>query len=262
MLDQRLSLLDQRTPTWLVESLRWTTFLSPSAGIEEDWWSRVTGTPSEAKISRPRLAGYQEQGLFDGKLLLLTVLPKRVDWQLSLAVRPEETLPDFPSIGAIAATVPPFLQLIRRWLEIAPHVERLAFGGVLLLPVDDPKMGYRKLSETFLRTLPIDVEGSSDFFYQINRPRVSRTAITGLRVNRLSKWSVGLYQRLMIGLTVGAGESTAEKAEGAQLYACRLELDISTAPEFPSELPREQLHSLSDELVELGLEIALEGDVK
>ncbi len=45
------------------------------------------------------------------------------------------------------------------------------------------------------------------------------------------------------------------------LVACRLELDINTAPEFKSALKKTMLSKLFDELVELGMEIAHKGDI-
>jgi hypothetical protein len=44
--------------------------------------------------------------------------------------------------------------------------------------------------------------------------------------------------------------------------AVRLDLDINTTADFSSELPSEQLPKIFRELIELGREIAREGDVK
>jgi len=122
------------------------------------------------------------------------------------------------------------------------------------LPVDDRPSGYRKLG-SYLPGIQIDPEGSSDFLYQINRPRKARLNIPSLRINRLSNWSVS---RIDIGGQFGA--QTIE-LPGLEQYACRLELDINTAPDFQEILVREQLRSTFEELVDLGKEIAARGDI-
>ena len=60
------------------------------------------------------------------------------------------------------------------------------------------ELGYRELGR-FLPAVRLD-EDSSDFSYQINRPRRS-TVIPELSVNRLSKWSVGKFQAFVASET-------------------------------------------------------------
>ncbi len=45
------------------------------------------------------------------------------------------------------------------------------------------------------------------------------------------------------------------------MIACRIEIDVSTAADFPDELPREKLATILRELVNLGKEIASRGDI-
>ncbi len=104
----------------------------------------------------------------------------------------------------------------------------------------------------------IDPDGSSDLFYQINRPRPSATPIEGLRINRLTKWSVQIAQRLTV--TLGPDGVVARTIGEEQ--ACRLELDINTAPTFSGMLPVEHLEQLLREMIDLGREIAQQGDVR
>lgn len=66
-------------------------------------------------------------------------------------------------------------------------------------------------------------------------------------LNRLSKWAV----------VSGAYASQV----GHKDFACRLELDINTVPDFQGELPRESFGQLLGELTELGQEIAQKGDI-
>jgi len=79
-----------------------------------------------------------------------------------------------------------------------------------------------------------------------------------MRMNRLSKWSVQVAQRVTVTVDQGgiAGQAFGEEV------ACRLELDINTSPDFSEVLPRQQLGPLLHELTELGREVAQKGDVK
>ena len=108
--------------------------------------------------------------------------------------------------------------------------------------------------------MKLDPENSSDFSYQINRPRVSATGITDLQLNRLSRWSAVRLSGILVQIT--AGQPTARVFESRnELYACRIELDINTSQTFTAALPQEQLSARVEELVKLGAEIAANGDI-
>ena len=260
MQEEPLREIATRLP-WQTESLRLTAFPSPNANVENaDWWRDVTGQQPEARVSRPRLAGYQEQGPFQGGQLLLNVQPPRIDWNFTPAgPRPGgEPDPGLLTVGLLTTALPQFLDIMTRWLASAPAIQRLALGSAFLLPVADLQDGHRRLAD-FLPALRIDAEGSSDLFYQINRPQPSRSGILGLRINRVSKWSVAVHQMVM--LTVGPGRVGQQLVETQPLVACRLELDINTVPSFEGDLPRERLSEIVDEMADFSVEIALRGDI-
>jgi hypothetical protein len=48
---------------------------------------------------------------------------------------------------------------------------------------------------------------------------------------------------------------------GPLYFACRLELDINTVPEFQGEFERGELSSIFQELVDFAVEIADRGDI-
>jgi hypothetical protein len=50
-------------------------------------------------------------------------------------------------------------------------------------------------------------------------------------------------------------------AVGPRHYACRLELDINTVPEFQGQFERERLAPIFQELVDFAVEISNHGDV-
>jgi hypothetical protein len=179
----------------------------------------------------------------------MIIQPLRVDWVYN---KPEEA----QAIGSFSPSLNLFHRLMNSWFEVAPNALRLAFGGVLLIPVDTKADGYRLLS-TLLPSVIIDAEGSSDFSYQINRARISKAGIEGLRINRLSRWSTALWS----GSTVLIQGDRVTTTPSERRYASRLEIDINTAADFQGEFRAEQVGTVFSELVELGREIAQEGDI-
>jgi hypothetical protein len=253
---------DTSVPTvspWQVEAIRLTGFPLPLSEIDPSgWWVNVVGEPPETESSRPKVGLYKREGSFDGKRLALDVQLGRVDWTLGPLAEtsgmPPETL---PVIGPFDSALSAFVPLMHNWLGLAVPMTRLAFGAVLAQPVSDRKAGYLKIA-AYLPSIRLDPETSSDFFYQINRPRDSKSGISGLRINRLTKWSVLLFQTLGVSLEKTQMRTTGY---GVTETACRLELDINTLPEFSQPLPQGKLAEIFDELVDMGREIAVKGDV-
>ncbi len=100
---------------------------------------------------------------------------------------------------------------------------------------------------------------SSDFSYQINRPRISGSGIPDLKINRLSKWSVASWRLEEWSL---GPQTTVKTLEGQEAFSCRLELDINTAADFSGEITSQSLASIFAEQINLGAEIAEHGDIK
>jgi hypothetical protein len=253
----------ERTPLelWRVESLRLTAFPSPSAQIiEPSWWRDLQGEEPENRVSQPRKGGLKEEGPFAGGNLVLGVAPTRIDWIYAQTVDEKRQSEGFVTIGSLHDSVTIFAQLMNRWFELdtCPPVQRLAFGVVMLQPVENLPAGYRQLMQ-YLRFMQFDdVENTSDFLYQINRIR-SSTVVPGLRINRLSKWSVAYTQRQIISMPIVSVPTQHELRP--PYFACRLELDINTVHEFQDEFHRGRLSTIFRELTELGLEIANRGDI-
>ncbi len=244
---------------WETEVLRLTGFPSPSAEITEPaWWSEIVGEAPERKTLRPRRGGQEEEGPLEGGKLILRVTPTRIDWLFGPIYPPDEEPATFPTIGPFPKTLDTLSKLMFRWfgIQTCPPLRRLAFGAILVQPVDDRKSGYKQIS-AYLPNVKLDPDGSSDLIYQINRPRDSRSGVPGLRINRLSKWSVSLLQTVAFSLE----KTSVSMAPGRELSACRLELDVNTSADFQGEFPREQVAVIFDELVRLGSEIVDEGDI-
>jgi hypothetical protein len=238
---------------WQVEALRLTAFTRQPQLEGADWWEQLVGASPDQRSSRPRKGEWQDIGVYERGKLILTVQPLRIDWKYTVEPIPEE---ERAVLGAFTESVTNFAEIMQRWLQLSPPLKRLAFGCVILMPMPDLKSAYETLS-AYLHNIKLDPDGSSDFLYQINRKRDSRTNIKGLTINRLSKWSVSSLSAVQISL----GAEPQVVATGSKNFACRVELDINTVPEFSSELQREQWVDIFQELVELTKEIAEAGDI-
>lgn len=133
----------------------------------------------------------------------------------------------------------------------------MAFGAVLIIPVDNRIQGYQIL-QGYLPKLSLDVENSSDLIYQINRPRIIEGFFDNIAINRLSRWTVESMQFGRIEFNPIKIEMPIVKSAGN--YSCKLRLDINT-PIGLDELPRKSLKELFRTLVSLAEEIASYGDM-
>jgi hypothetical protein len=251
---------------WQAESFRLSLFLAPDVRANgEGWWTKVAGAEPENRNAKPARGELIESGFLAGNVLTLSVQPSRVDWFLSPNFFPEGDdgrAVGIKSVGAFESTGQTFLPTLINWLNDCPAIVRLAYGAVLLEPVDNREAGYLRIAE-YLPAVKVDPFGSEDFFYQINRPRESR-AVKGLRLNRLSKWSVSSYQPLSIAIGVPQGQSgqpLVHSHGGTPAIACRAEFDLSTPGGVQDKLPHDALPGIFEELVILGAEIAQKGDI-
>jgi hypothetical protein len=164
-------------------------------------------------------------------------------------------------VGPFPQALEIFVPLVERWSSLQADVNRLAFGAVLHSRVESLEMGYKKLGE-LLPSVQLDSEGSSEFFYQINRPRESKSGIARLRINRLSKWSVAVRTRgVLMGRMISDEQTVNWESSGQPMVSCRLELDINTSPEYETALPAQHIRSVFRELVDLAVEVAEKGDL-
>lgn len=247
------------TEHWEAMSLRATMFHNLPTPELPRWWQEVSGSKPEQIVTRPTEHITQLSGGFEGAQMTLTAWPNRVDWSLqAMPAAQGQPIQGFPTLGAFPDAPEPFLKIVRKWLNVVrdPFATRLAFGAVLVRQAADLSTAYNELSQ-FLPKVQLDPAGSSDFLYQINRPRKSRSG-TGFRINRLTKWSVVQGRYIAFGATM-VGEPTPTSVPPQS--ACRLELDINTPAEISTPIPRDEAGVLFEELVELGSEIAAKGDV-
>ena len=250
---------DRSSRQWEAEQLRATTFVLPEGSSNEPstWWDAVVGGQPDEEITRAKEGVVQQTGTFGGKPISVVLRPERVDWMIqSSVVRPDVPPAGFPLLGPFVESLELLLRIAERWLEYSPPVHRLALGAVLLKPVLGHEEGYAELQKS-LPSVQIGANNTADFFFQINRYRMSRS-VDGLRVNRLTKWA--LLSMGSIGISLGPGVGTVLPSAPAQ-FACRLELDINSAP-MTGQIPRHAAWPLFQELADLGKEIAEKGDIQ
>lgn len=244
---------------WNVELMRFTGFLTPDAQIgEPNWWKDIVGEHSESRVIQARKGHFQDKGPYEEGELILKIEPFRLDWFYRAIQNPEEQ-DTRSTLGLFHDTTKIFINLMNKWFALKdfPPLQRVAFGAIIFQPVESHRAGYERLSE-YLKSVKLDPEGSSDFLYQINRPRDSKTDMANLRINRLTKWSV---QKIgLIGFVFDEEHRNIYK--GQEIFACRLELDINTVPDPKRRSSAAECQTVFDELVQLAIEISQQGDIK
>ena len=240
---------------WLAQDFRLTAFpIEPEAALQRDFWQELMGEPAETS-SRKRLLR-TDQGRVGSQILTLTVDPARIE----LAWLPEIDVlnppDDFPSLGTFSTALGRCPDVFRRFLsDLCPEIRRLGFGSHLIRPSDSREGCYRIL-DACLPDVNVDPQ-SHDFVYRINRRRIARSVTDGMLINRLSNWSA--IKMTIASLAMGTPSGT--QLRPTELQGCRLEVDINTDGERSEPLPRAFFLEIWHELVALGQEIAVQGDV-
>jgi hypothetical protein len=246
---------NESSTNWETSLLRATAFYTTQFDLGAvKWWENLTGRPAESRVHRAGIGQLIEVGAVESKLLQLQIQPGRIDWVLAPKDEPDSD--KFSSLGGFAKSSQYFGELIFKWLDQAPPLNRVAFGAVLTIPTQSDSESVRTISR-FLPNIDLDWENVRDFMFQVNRPRPCVTIPQLDVLNRLVKWQSVLRKMVVatIGPQIPAPVTTAEQ------WAAQCELDISTgAPSDPSiMLPPEQLKSLFAELMQHGNDVASKG---
>ena len=247
-------------PLWHVLELRATAFMAGGSGIDSSslWEKVIGGTPDEEQ-RRPREGLVRQTGSLGNLVVVLQITQEnRLDFFLQPRIEPSPSLesPGWPEL-VFPTGVDAIKELFHKWCDSRPSAGRLAFGSNLVQPAPDLPTTQARLR----KYLPnMDLEGSIDFFYQVNRPRDSQV-VAGLRINRLCRWSI--MNQVAGGLSLRPGNASPVLLQQPTLsFAGSLALDINTAPERNQEIPSDDLDALFSELVDVGKEIAERGDIK
>jgi hypothetical protein len=236
--------------SWHVESLRLTAFTETNLGqFDADWFANFTGNEEISGQEERKTGTKQLSTIHEGGNLALVTSPG----VFNLIFTPPDSLANLDSPIFAPQTIAIFRDIALRWIENAPDIQRLAVGSIFRLPVNNKEYGYDKISNYL--NFNVDAKKSSDFIYQINRKREYGTQVPNLKINRVSRWSVGVFLKFEISI-----EKIAKPKEARAF--CRIELDINTDPEFDGPIPAAELSKLFEKLVAMGIEIVEEGDIE
>jgi hypothetical protein len=227
-------------------------------------WNAVIGSDPEQRETQPRIGTVREVGPIWGGLAALEfrASPGRADWVVAPVIPPDIQLTGLPTLGEIEETVQKFGKLIFDAVAQSYSAPRFAFGVVALHSQPSKEASYVELTD-LLRIASLQLEGASDFSYQINRMRPSK-AVSGLSINRLSRWASVAFQGLRMQLSMfptGSADGTVTSRQSPPVHATRAEFDINTAADRREPIPTSARKSLLDELAELSLELLEKGDV-
>ncbi len=246
------------------EQIKWDTFqLRVSAfpielinELDLKWWKEITGNEPEERNSRPAQGMTNELGIYNDKSLISSIMSNKIDLIQSITPEMQFVSDSFPTIGKFPETFDTFYPLIEKWLNLLKlfPINRIALGIILLSQVTNREEGYNILNN-LLPDINIDSKNSSDFFYQINRPRQSNSGISNLFINRLSKWKV--EKRVLVKRP--APEKIITRDES---FYCNLELDINTVADYKNEISIDKTPTILKEFIDLGKEISEKGDIK
>jgi len=246
---------DPRAPMeqWNAEVLRLTVFFAPGPPADaSNWWRNLTNTDPESSETKPRMGVRTDSGGFNDGLLIMQFQTNRADW--IYGNRPDAL--GEPIRRNLGERLPVFSEVMAQWLAECPQVIRMAFGAIVLFESESREDSYRFLSNYL--PFDLDPENCSEFNFQINRVRRSRT-LPGLRINRLARWSA--VRQVFGNLSVGEGPNVVSLSPAAKTHGGRLELDMNTSEERNEVIPEASLRPLFSELVQLGMEIVREGDI-
>jgi len=241
---------------WQVESLRLSLFRAKPIETVTPLWETLTGEKPEKIDSQPRANIIMEAGkVILGELTHMSD-PLRINWNLSPPRERQQATSSFTTLGSLLETKNQFIQIMSDWLssDAVPELNRLALGSVSLIVKNNKTSAYKQLSD-LLHHVEIDIENSTDFLYQINRP-IQSTVKPDLMINRLSKWSVAHY----MGLGLLFGDKPEVITNNRDLIANRLELDINTHQSNKDIFLKEQLIQFIQEFSKYTDQISTEGD--
>ncbi len=237
---------------WTAENLRLTAFTDEDLNrFDPSWLSEFCGN-SAINVQEERAIGARNQTVpFESGTLAVATSPGILNLIFAPTAQPD---PTFSTHVPLTESSDVFKSVSRRWLEQSPAIQRLAFGAVLRLPIEDRESGYRLISNYL--NFDLDPTNSFDFSFQINHPRTYKPDSLNIKINRLARWSVaGAFVFMM------HPQTQAQSKRKVKSY-CRLELDINTNPEHVRALPNAELLNLFETLIDFGTEIVKEGDLE
>ena len=247
----------QTKDIWNVNSLRFTLFPDQQYSFVEDDWKKIFDKSPDSFSHNLKTNLQHYEGEFFEGLMNLDLTPLRIDFNyLPTGPVPPSGIDDL-NLGLLDDIVPDFVTSINKFFDSGncPRAQRIAFAANYFIPTATKVSGYILLNK-YLPKVEIDPNKSSDFLYQINRPRKSKV-INGLEINRLTKWRVIEYQGISPQIKLGNQGNLSINKE----YSMSLQMDINSQADYPSEIEPATQKGLFGELVGFSREISDNGDI-
>lgn len=238
----------QKIMNWELESSRLTMFFSSTIDYKnQGWWKSVTGIDPESTTYRNQTGDYVEDGLFGDQRLTMVVntIQNRVDWILYPSL---VSVQDTPAIGSYIDCSRTLSRILTEWITtVATNVIRVAHGFVLIKENSDNDPSYKSIQE-LLPIVSFDLDNWSDFEFRVNNKKDSKV-LAGTQLNAISKWNPIKLVRFELN-------SASVQSE---IYATRLELDLSSGAQNTNSFSPDLILKLSDELLEVSDRYVSEG---
>jgi hypothetical protein len=247
--------------SWRCESLRltaiWADGRDASALLT---WEEVVGSPPDQRENHPKLRSTREVGSINENSFNLDMraTPGRVDWFVTpiRPTSPNEEVSPFRSLPVVSDALDAFAYMIFEKSVNAYDAVRFALGVAAVRPTASVRASYEDLAR-LLPDIKVPLEGASELFFQINRPRKSKLA-AGHELNRLSRWmSVASGQVIFPQITLAYPPI---QIRGDSIFATRVELDISTGAERQMTIPQDERRLLLNEMLDFAKESLESGD--
>jgi len=223
-------------------------------------WEQVVGASPDQRESHPKLRSAREVGSTNENSFSLDMraIPGRVDWFVTPVspTSPDEAVSMFMRLPVLSEALDIFAHMIFEKSIDAYSAARFALGVAAVRPTASVRASYAELAR-LLPDVKVPLEGASDLFFQINRPRKSKS-VAGHELNRLSRWmSIASGQLIFPQLTFAF---PPVQIRGDSVFATRVELDISTGAERQTEIPLDERRSLLNEMLDSAKESLESGD--
>ncbi|WP_315704999.1 MULTISPECIES: hypothetical protein [unclassified Bradyrhizobium] len=239
---------------WLTESVRLSLFSSQVVKLTGENWKQLTGQDEPEQEQKGSGRHVFASNIIGGQLHL-GAIANRCDIILSPVA--ETDMPeDILSVGNWPNSLEQFQKLTEPFLERLPFpVVRMALAPALLQRFPDRLSAYKTLV-SLVKTINQPPEKLHDLLLRVNWPQ-SSAVVDGLRLNRLTSWSV---VQIQVQMLVSDGNRPATYMN-EPAYALRLELDHNTDPKHIESFDAARLVPIYRELVNLALQNAQEGEV-
>lgn len=239
---------------WEAELARVSVFAPDTKALALDTWEKTIGSPATQTVDRPADRVSQSSGVYKNYNVQLNAAPGRADviMTANIAAAGAQLSAASLMIGDPTIAISDALDITRKWMRARTGIQRLAIGLSVSVEAENGKTATKLIADR-IPTIGDFANGGEDLAVQINRI-VNSKVDPEVRINRLRAWSAAQVGLIQIGIVpIGAPAVPVGLTFRAQLT-----IDVNTAQN--SVINVEQVDALLDEMVEMALEIAENGD--